>query len=170
MAETIVLRLVHVLGGIFWIGALMYNTFFLMPAMAMAGPQASAGVSNGLRARKLFTVLPVVAVLTMLSGIRLMQLTSAGFAAAWFRSTSGGTYAMGGALAIVGFVIGMLYARPLMMRAGAMLATRGSAPADQLPALDATIAAVQRKASVASAAASVMLIASAAAMAVARYL
>lgn len=170
MAEMIVLRLVHVLGGIFWIGSLMYNTFFLMPAMAMAGPQASAGVSNGLRERKLFTVLPVVAVLTMLSGLRLMQLTSSGFSGPWFGTPSGMTYSIGGLLAIVGFAIGMWYARPLMMRTGAMLASRASAPADQQAALDSAIAAVQRKAGLASMAASVMLIASAAAMAVARYL
>ena len=38
MGEMIVLRLVHVLGGIIWVGSMTYMTFFLMPAIADAGP------------------------------------------------------------------------------------------------------------------------------------
>ena len=41
MAELIVLRLIHVLGGIFWIGTMLYNTFFLVPVFTAAGPQVS---------------------------------------------------------------------------------------------------------------------------------
>ncbi len=170
MAETIVLRLIHVLGGIFWVGTMAYNTFFLVPAFAAAGPQATGSITKVLRDRHLFTVLPTVAILVMLSGIRLMQLTSSNFAAAWFHSPSGMTYAIGGAAAIVGFLVGMFIGRPAMMRMSALLGERASAPADRHATLDATITALRARTSVANAVVSVLLLGSAGAMAVARYL
>lgn len=170
MAELIVLRLIHVMGGIFWVGAMMYNTFFLMPAMNAAGPQASGAVSKGLVARHVFTVMPVVAILTMLSGFRLMQITSAGFSSTWFQSMSGRTFAMGGLAAIVAFVGGMLLARPTMMKMGATMAERAAAPADKHAALDAKIAALRARGAIVNGTVSFLLLAAAAAMAVARYL
>jgi uncharacterized membrane protein len=170
MAELIALRLIHVMGGIFWVGAMMYNTFFLMPAMNAAGPQASGAVSKGLMARHLFTVMPTVAVLTMLSGLRLMQLTSSGFSATWFQSPGGSTYAMGGLAAIVAFVGGLLLSRPTMMKLGATLAERAQAPADRHAAIDARIAGLRTRASIVNGTVSALLLAAAAAMAVARYL
>ena len=44
MAELIVLRLVHVLGGIFWVGAGLFNMVYLGPAMAAAGPAAAGSM------------------------------------------------------------------------------------------------------------------------------
>lgn len=170
LAETIVLRLIHVLGGIFWVGAMAYNTFFLVPAFAAAGPQATGGITKVLRERHLFTVLPTVAILVMLSGVRLMQLTSSNFAAEWFRSPSGLTYTIGGVAAILGFLVGMFVGRPAMMRMSAMLAERATAPADRHAALDATIGALRARTSVANGVVSVLLTGSAATMAVARYL
>jgi uncharacterized membrane protein len=170
MAELVVLRLVHVMGGIFWVGAMMYNTFFLMPAMTSAGPQASGAVSKGLMARHLFTVMPAVAILTMLSGLRLMQITSHGFTATWFQSRSGSTFAIGGLAAILGFVGGLLLARPTMMKMGATMAERAAAPADRHAALDSQIAALRSRGAIVNGVVSFLLLAAAAAMAVARYL
>src|SRR5918999_5013981 len=116
MAELIVLRLIHILGGMIWVGAGVFNSFFLLPALAQAGPVAGQ-VLAGLQRRRLFTILPVVALLTILSGVRLMQITSGGFSPAWFASAPGRTYAWSGVAAIVGFLIGVVIARPAAMRA-----------------------------------------------------
>ena len=93
--ELLVLRLVHIVGGMIWVGTGVFNSFFLMPTLAQAGP-AAGQVIAGLQKRRLFTFLPVVALLTILSGVRLMQITSAGFSPAWFASTPGRTYAAAG--------------------------------------------------------------------------
>lgn len=60
-AELIVLRLVHVLGGIFWVGSGLFMVFFLVPAMGTVGPTAGQ-VMGGLQQRRLITVVPVIAV------------------------------------------------------------------------------------------------------------
>src|SRR5688572_115483 len=103
-AELLVLRLVHIVGGIFWVGSGLFTSLFLLPALARSGPAAGA-VMAGLQRRRLFTALPAVAVLTMLSGLRLMWIVSAGFSASWLASATGGTYAASGAAAIVAFVL-----------------------------------------------------------------
>ena len=45
-AEIIVLRLLHILGGVFWVGAITYATFFVMPSIAEAGPGGGAAVPH----------------------------------------------------------------------------------------------------------------------------
>src|SRR5688500_17721761 len=102
MAELIVLRLVHILGAILWLGSGLFTTFFLLPAMTKAGPAVAGPVMAGLQQRRLPTILPIVALLTMLSGIRLMMIVSAG-SPQWFASPMGRTFSISGALAIVSF-------------------------------------------------------------------
>ena len=60
----------------------------------------------------------MVAILTILSGVRLMAIVSAGFDASWFNSTRGATYAWSGLIAIVAFVLGVTTTRPLGNRMG----------------------------------------------------
>ena len=169
-AELIVLRLVHVLGGIFWVGSVLFNAIFLMPTLAGLGP-AAGGVMAGLQRRRLPTVLPVVAVLTMLSGVRLMQLTAAGFSGAYFASPSGRAYAFGALASIVGFAVGMGMARPAMLRAGALGAEMATAPDEAARAtLAAELARVRSRGAKGNAVMLVLLGLAAAAMAVARYL
>ena len=109
--ELIVLRLVHILGAIIWVGAAIYSFIFLLPAIAQSGP-AGGQVMMNLQKRKLFTALPIIAILTILSGIRLMQIVSTGFSAGYFATGMGRTYAISGLLAIIGFLIGVVISRP----------------------------------------------------------
>ena len=128
--ELLVLRLVHILGGMIWVGTGIFNSFFLMPTLAQAGP-AAGQVIAGLQKRRLFTFLPIVAVLTILSGVRLMQITSAGFSPAWFASTPGRTYAWSGVAAIVGFLIGVIIGRPAAMRTAKIAQAMSTASPDE---------------------------------------
>jgi uncharacterized membrane protein len=169
-AEILVLRLVHVLGGIFWLGSGMFTSFFLLPALAGAGPAAGA-VMAGLQRRRLFTLLPTVAVLTMLSGLRLMMITSNGFARSYFATAQGFTFGASGVAAILAFVVGMALARPAAMRAGALGASLAAAPDESSrSALLAQLERARQRAAAANGAAIGLLVLAAAGMAVARYL
>jgi uncharacterized membrane protein len=169
-AELIVLRLVHILGGMIWVGAGVFNAFFLLPALGQAGP-AAGQVIAGLQRRRLFTILPIVALLTILSGVRLMQITSANFSPAWFNSAPGRTYAWSGVAAIVGFLVGVVIARPAAMRvarAGATLAATTD-PATRAP-LAARLEAIRRTSVIANAVSVSLVVLAAAGMSVARYM
>src|SRR5688572_4160460 len=141
-AEILILRLVHILGGSFWVGSGLFTTFFLVPALASSGP-AAGQVMAALQRRHLFTALPVSALLTILSGLRLMWIGSAGFAPAYFASASGGTLAASRAAAIVAFLLALLVARPAAVRPaqlGAAPARRGGNGGRALPGVSGGVA------------------------------
>ena len=63
----IVARVVHVVGGVFWAGAVLFVVHFLEPAVREAGPDG-ARVMQALRKRRYLEVVPVTAALTLVSG------------------------------------------------------------------------------------------------------
>ena len=169
-AELIILRLIHILGGIFWLGSGLFTTFFLIPALARIGPAGAGPVMGALQQRRLFTILPVVAVLTILSGIRLLQILSAGFAPAYMASRPGQTFLWSGVAAIGAFLLSLIVARPAAIRAGQLGASMANVPAEQRTAIGEEIDRLRRRSGRSSVIAMALLISAAGGMAVARYL
>ena len=170
MAELIVLRLVHVVGGIFWVGAGLFNLLFLAPAMSAAGP-AVGPMMEVMKRRRMFVVMPTVAALTILSGLRLMMITSGNFNPNYFRTDAGAAFAFGGACAIVAFTLGLAVAMPAQRRLAAVGPQIGAAPDDATRArLQAEAARLQGRMRAISPVVAWLLVLAAAAMAVARYL
>lgn len=167
-AELLVLRLVHVIGGIVWVGSAVFMAIFLFPALASAGP-AAGQVMGAMQRRRIFTVLPVVAVLTLLSGVRLMQLTSNGFSAEYFHSPVGRVFAWGGTFAIMAFLIGIFVARPTGLRLARLSALPPSGDPVEQQRRDLERGRLQRLATVFGIVNLSLLLAAAAAMATARY-
>lgn len=168
--ELLVLRLLHVLGAIFWVGTGIFTTFFLVPSLKPGSP-AFGEVMGGLQRRHLFTLLPISAVVTMLSGTRLLQIISDGFSPGYFELASGRIYAMSGVASLLAFVLSLTVSRPAAVRAGQLGAERQAAKTDAERArIDATLMLLKRRGAMATAIAMAMLIAAACGMSVARYL
>ncbi len=167
--ELVILRLIHVLGGIFWVGSAVFTTLFLAPALASAGPTAGQ-VMQALRRRHLMTALPLAALLTIASGGRLMWITSGGFAPAYFSTAHGSAYALAGAATIVAFLCAMFVARPTAIRCASLGQQIAATPEPDRAALRVQLAALTRRNVVASAVTIALLLFGSAGMAVARYL
>lgn len=167
--ELLVLRLIHVVGGMFWVGAGLFSGIFLMPALTEAGPAAGA-VMGSMKRRRLFVVMPAVAILTILSGLRLMWITSGGFAPGYFATASGATFAAAGGAAILAFLLGLLVSMPAGRRMGELGAAIGkAADPEEAARLSGELARVQRRVRLVGSAVMVLLLAAAAGMAVGRY-
>lgn len=167
--EILVLRAVHVLGGIFWLGGGIYSAVFVMPALAKAGP-AMGAVMEEMNRRRLFTILPTVAVLTMLSGLRLLWIVSGGFDGPYFQRPVGATYLAAGITSLVGFSVAMLISRPAAVKAGELqLALAGLEPGARDAAMQ-TIQSLRLRSSRWTAVAVWLVVAAGLGMAVARYL
>ena len=121
-AELLVLRLIHILSGIFWIGSGLFTFFFLSPALAST-PAVMGQVMAGLQRRRVFTVQQIAAGLVLLSGLRLLMIDSAGFSGSYFATGTGRTFAISGVFAIIAAVFNFGVARPTMVRAGALAAS-----------------------------------------------
>lgn len=169
-AELLVLRLVHILGGIFWVGSLMFTSFFLMPALG-SSPAVAGEVMAGLQKRRLFTLLPIVALLTILSGIRLLWIVSVGFSEAYLSTATGRTFSASAVAAIVAFLLSLLVSRPSFLRVGRLSATLATTTdQDARQRISAEMQRLRRRVSIANAIVATLLLLTAAGMAIARYL
>ena len=152
----IVLRLIHVGGGAMWVGMMAFMTFYLTPALAEVGPQESGKVMAALQKQRIMIVMPIIALLTIGSGLWLMMHLYGG-ASGFASSRMGMALNVGAASAILAFIIGIVVMRPLMMKS---MTTTDPAEAQRLRARGATLSrAVAR-----------LLMLALGAMAVARYL
>jgi uncharacterized membrane protein len=115
-AEFLVLRLVHIISGVFWIGGGLYTFFFLGPALAST-PTVMGQVMAALQKRGVFTAQQIAAGLVLLSGIRLLMIDSAGFSGSYFATGTGRTFAIAGVFAVIAAVFNFGVARPTMERA-----------------------------------------------------
>jgi uncharacterized membrane protein len=169
-AEVIVLRLVHILGGIFWVGGMMVMALFIMPALAGAGP-AAGPVMAGINQKKFPVVMPIIALLTILSGLRLLMIDSANFGGAYFQSPVGRTFATAGSIAILAFIVGVAMVRPAMMKSMALGQEMAGASDEATRTRIATeMAATRRRGATANMIVVVLLLLAALGMAVARYM
>ena len=169
-SEILILRVIHIVGGIFWLGSGLFTTFFLIPALGRLGPAAAGPLMGALQQRRLFTILPVVAVLTIVSGTRLLQIVSGGFTPAYIASRTGQTLLWSGVAAVIAFVLSLLVARPAAVRSGQLGASLATLPEAERAARASEAERLRRRSGVASTVAMVLLIGAAVGMAVARYL
>jgi len=167
--EILILRLIHILGGIMWVGSGIYTTLFLVPALS-GSPAVMGQVMAGLQRRRIFLVLQIVAGLTILSGLRLLWIDSAGFSDSYLSTGTGRTFSIGAGAAIIAAVLSFGVSRPAMVRAGAIAASLpASADAGERERLTAQIDRLRRRATVASGMAVGLGLLAASSMAVARY-
>jgi len=163
------MRLLHVGLGAFWAGALIFTAYFLLPSVREAGPDG-AKVMAGLMRRRFLTVMPVVAAITILSGLWLYWKVSLGFQPASMGSRWGMAIGTGSVTAVLAFIIGVSVVRPSMLRAAALAEAAASAPAAEREARMAEAQALRARGGTAGRAVAVLLIITVAAMAVARHL
>lgn len=169
-AELLALRLVHIFGGIFWVGSLMFTSFFLMPTIG-SSPAIAGQVMAGLQKRRLFTLLPIVALLTIASGLRLLSIVSAGFSAAYFATPTGRTFAASAAAASIAFLLSVFVSRPGFVRVGRLGATLPAATDEGVrQRITAEMQRLGRRVTIANGIVVVLLLFAAAGMATARYL
>lgn len=168
-AELIVLRLIHILGAIFWIGSGLYTFFFLGPALAST-PAVMGQVMAGLQRRKFFRVQEIAAGLVILSGLRLLMIDSGGYSGSYFATGTGRTFAIAGIFALLAAVFNFGIARPTMARAAAAGASlAAAADAGEKARLTQELDRLRKRGATAAMLAVTFGILAASGMAVARY-
>ncbi|MCG6921073.1 MAG: hypothetical protein LJF15_08315 [Acidobacteria bacterium] len=134
----LLLRVVHVAGGVFWAGAILFVVHFLEPAVRDAGPDG-AKVMQALRKHHYLEVVPMVATLTLLSGFGLYWRDFGRAHPGPGASVAELTYALGGITALVAFFVGVSLLRPSALRIGALGAELAQAPAEKQATLQEEI-------------------------------
>ncbi len=168
-AVMVVLRLVHIGLGVVWAGAIFFVVIFLEPSVREAGPDG-ARVMQGLAKRHYLNILPVVAGLTILSGIALYWLVSGGLSSGWITTSYGMSLTVGGITALLAFLLGVfVMRRATLQAAGLGSAIQRSPEGGEREALMAEIQALRLRARTSARWVAVLLAIAVATMAVARF-
>jgi hypothetical protein len=110
--DVLVLRLIHIGAGAFWVGAVFTFFLFVQPAAVAVGPDATRFTFELLHHRRLPAVILGAAAVTVLAGIWLLLITSNGLNPDILFDASRLGYTVGGVVAILTFAIGALYVFP----------------------------------------------------------
>jgi hypothetical protein len=112
----LLMRLTHILVGVFWAGTLIFNAWLLAPTLRDLGPDGGK-VMGGLAKRGMLTILPIAGILTIASGTWLLWTVSGGFDAAYMGSRPGMIYSLGMVLTLIAFLIAVLVVRSSIAKA-----------------------------------------------------
>ena len=165
----LLLRVVHVLCGVLWVGAAVFLAFYIIPSVREAGPGAGPFMQK-LGARRPPTYMLTLAVLTVLSGFGLYWRDSSGFQShEWLRSGSAMVFGVGGVLGLFVLILGAAVISPAGRRMGDLAAQMQGAGGPPTPELIAEMQALQARLARSNTIAAVMLIVTTLCMAVARY-
>lgn len=163
------LRLIHVLAGVFWAGAVFFVVSFLMPSMRDAGPAAGAVSRQLMDVRKYPIKVLILAFLTVLSGFALYYLNIKTSAGAFARSRAGMVYGLGGVAGILTLIVGMAMLAPAGNRLSAIGAAIHKSGGPPTPEQQAEMATLQAKMNLGSRIAASLLFVVVVTMAIARY-
>ena len=165
----LVVRLIHVVVGIAWGGTIVFMATFLLPTLKAVGPAAGPIMGHLVEKKKLPLYMMAGVLLTVLSGLVLYRSDSAGFHSEWMKSGPARTFGAGGVLAIIVAVMGMAINAPTARKLSALgeaVRASGGPPSD---AQAAEMHRLQARLAGAMKVAAVLVLATAALMAVARY-
>jgi len=165
----VALRALHVGLGVFWAGTMVFVAVFLEPSIRATLPEGGR-VQQELMRRRLFDVMPGVALLTILSGAWLYWRVSGGLDRAWLGSRPGITLTLGALLTLVAFAIGIIIARPAQLRAAALGPLVAKATGAEKDAMTEQLQALRRRGTVTLRWVATLLALATLAMGVARYL
>ena len=169
-ALMIVLRLLHIVLGVFWAGTIFFLVLFLGPTVRTVGPEG-APVMRELIRRRFLDVMPAVAVLTILTGLILYWRLSGGLAAGWVGSPSGLSLTVGGVASILALLVGLFGVRSATLRAVRLSAAAATASDNQeRERMQAEVQRLRLRSAASASWVGVLLLIAVVTMAVARYL
>lgn len=110
---VIVLRLIHILGGVFWVGSSIILGFFISPTVAATAESGQRFMANLVTRARIVGWITAAATLTVLAGGSLYWIDSQGLTSPWQYSGPGTGFGLGAFFALLGLAFGMLVGKNL---------------------------------------------------------
>jgi Na+/glutamate symporter len=159
------LRIIHIVAGVFWVGGTLFMTFFVGPAIGATGEAGQKFVGHLMNNLKLSNRMSTAAGLTILAGLILFGL-DARAGEAWLRSSFATGLSIGAAFAILGMIFGILIGRTTKAMAELGAQMQGKPTQSQLSQMQS----IQTQQATYSRVSAISLILATIFMAIARYL
>ena len=158
------LRIIHILGGVFWVGGTLIMTFFIAPTVGATADSGQKFIGHLMGNLKFSQRMSAAAGLTVLAGVLLYWHDASG-SSLWVSSSAGRGFGIGAAFSIVGFVFGIMIGRTTKAMAQLGAQFQGKPTNEQM----AQMQKLQKQQGVYSKTASVALIIAVIFMSIARY-
>lgn len=165
----IVLRVVHILAGVLWVGSAIFYFFFVEPTVKSLGPAGPKFMQGLIEKRRYPLFMNIVSALTIVAGALLFWSASGGLQAAWLTSGPGLGFTIGSVVALVVYGIGFFMIRPRAERLGALGKAIGMAGGPPTPAQAAELQVLNHEMTKIERVDAVLLTVSLLTMATARY-
>jgi hypothetical protein len=159
------LRIIHIVAGVFWVGGTLIMTFFVGPTVGAIGEPGQKFISHLMNNLKFSNRMAAASGLTILAGLILYGL-DARAGEAWLRSNFAIGLGIGAIFAVIGFVTGMMIGRTIKAMAELGAKMQGKPSPDQL----AQMQALQKRQATVSMVSTVAVLLATVFMAIARYL
>lgn len=102
----VILRVLHILAGVFWAGAALMMAGFVTPTVQAAGPEGGKFMQGLLQHTRFSLVMALAAILTTLCGVVLFWRVSGGLQVSWLATGRGVSLMIGSLAGIVALVEG----------------------------------------------------------------
>jgi len=108
---TLILRLIHIFGGVFWVGASLMMSYFVAPTAVATAENGQKFIQHLIGRTRFSTMMAAAGGSAVLAGILLYLIDSGGFTSAWMTSGAGIGFGIGGVFGLIGFVFGIMIGR-----------------------------------------------------------
>lgn len=127
----LVLRILHIATGIFWVGTAWFFFAYVEPTTKAIGPAAGPFMHHIVSQRNVTKVIIGASTINVLAGAILYWRASGGLSQAWLQSGTGIGFTFGALCAIVAWLIGLSMIGPTVEKLDAVatgMATAGRPP------------------------------------------
>lgn len=130
---AVIMRSLHILGGVIWVGTIFVMAFFIQPAMRAAGSASEKfGAALG-KHTKIGVILPIASGLNLLTGLMMYLGQAVPLGGRWITTPAGMVLTIGGLSALVAFFGPGLAMGRVQKRLGALgqeIAAAGEPPTE----------------------------------------
>lgn len=105
---SLVLRLVHIIGGIVWVGGALMMNFFVAPSLRATGDAGKQFAGHLMSKTRFSSIMTICAYATVVAGFLLYGMDSQWFTSAWQSSGTGIGFGIGALFALAGLITGIM--------------------------------------------------------------
>lgn len=127
----IILRIIHIFSGVFWVGVSFFNVGFLQPTIQATAPEGQKVMQHLTQQTRFTMVVYTAATLNMLSGLIMYGIVSGGYNLSWMTSGYGLRLTIGGISGVIAWIFAIIVIRRIlgqMQAIGRAIQAQGSPP------------------------------------------
>lgn len=130
---VILLRTLHIVSGVFWVGAALMLTFFIGPTVAATRENGQGFMRHFMGQTRFNLAMWASAITAVVAGAILYWLDSDGFTSAWMRSGPGIGFGVAAGFALLGLIAGVFQNRNsnAMAKLGGQIQSQAKPPSPE---------------------------------------